>query len=214
MQEKEFKKLLVDTIRYGNNPNKDQMIELLKIIQIRFEKTGTFTGHLWNHYQEYLYLIIVPQKIEDLKRHLDEISKICYQIYEPNDEYELWNVSIKPGNLPVEEDISQDILFKDIQKQIVEEIKSAKYMILIAVAWFTDPVLYNELIKKKSDGLNIQIVIDNNDTNNNAQFRLEDSFETYKVSIFSLYKNLISFEYAPVRSDDSFSPTQILLLSG
>lgn len=195
MQEKEFKKLLVDTIRYGNNPNKDQMLELLKITQIRFEKTGAFTRHLWNHYQEYLYLIIVPQKIEELKKYLDDISKICYEIYEPNDEYELWDVSIKPGNLPLEEEISQDILFEDIQKQIVEEIKCAKYMIWIAVAWFTDPVLYNELIKKKSEGLNIQIVIDNNDTNNNAQFRLEDSFETYKVSIFSLYKNIMHHKF-------------------
>lgn len=68
MQEKEFKKLLVDTIRYGNNPNKDIILELLKITQIRFEKTGAFTRHLWNHYQEYLYLIIVPQKIEELKK--------------------------------------------------------------------------------------------------------------------------------------------------
>ena len=77
-------------------------------------------------------------------------------------------MEIKPGALPNDEEISQEILFEDIQHQIIDEIKAAKYLIWIAMAWFTDPAIFNELKKKKRQGLNIQIVIDDNDKNRNA----------------------------------------------
>jgi phosphatidylserine/phosphatidylglycerophosphate/cardiolipin synthase-like enzyme len=195
MNEKEFRKLLIDTVRYGNQADKDKILELLKITELRFEKTGQFTRHLWNHYQEFLSLHIIPQKMGELQKYLDYITKTCYDIYEPNGEFELWDVSIKPGKMPTDEDISQDIHFEHIQRQIIEEIRNAKYIIWVAVAWFTDPVLYKELVKKKSEGVNVQIVIDDNDTNSKAPFRLENDFETYKVSIQSLYKNIMHHKF-------------------
>ncbi|MGF7142362.1 hypothetical protein HNQ56_000780 [Anaerotaenia torta] len=195
MNEKEFKKLLLDTVRYGDHPDKEIILELLKITEVRFEKTGEFTRNLWNHYKEFLSLHIIPQKISELKKYLDYIIKICYDIYEPNDEYELWDVSIKPGKMRVDEDVSQDIHFEHIQRQIIEEIRNAKYLIWIAVAWFTDPVLYKELLKKKVQGINVQIVIDDNDINCKVPFRLEDEFDTYRVSIQSLYKNIMHHKF-------------------
>ena len=44
---------------------------------------------------------------------------------------------------------------------------------------------------KKRQGLNIQIVIDDNDKNRNAAFNLDEHFEVYWVSIESLYKNIM-----------------------
>lgn len=195
MQERDFKKLLLETIKFNDYEDKEHLIELLKLVNLRFETSGEFTRHLWNHYKEYLYLYIIPQRMPELLKYKDQIEKICYDIYQPNDEYELWDIFIKPGNMPLEEEVSQEILFENIQSQIIDEIRGAKFLIWVAVAWFTDPLLYNELVKKKKQGLNIQIVIDDNDRNRNVPFKLEDEFETYRVSIKSLYKNTMHHKF-------------------
>lgn len=145
MTEIEYRKLLIDSVRAGDYPEKDGLLELLNICSLRFEKTNVFTRNLWNHFQEYIHICIVPEKMIELKKHADYLKKMIYEIYPPNDDYELWGVEIKPGAMPDTEDISQEILFENIRNQIIEEIRAAKYMIWISVAWFTDPVLYQEL---------------------------------------------------------------------
>ena len=189
MTESSFKKLLIDYIRTGNHPDKDGIIALLKVSTIRFEKTGQFTKQLWNHYWEYVYICIAPEKMLELKQYKSYLNDMCEQIYPPNDEYELGGIDVKPGELSDSEEVSQEILFEDIQRQIIEEIRIAKYLIWVAMAWFTDPVIFSELKKKKLEGVNIQIVLDDNEKNRHASFSVEDSFETYWVSIRSLYKN-------------------------
>ncbi|MFA6815670.1 MAG: phospholipase D-like domain-containing protein [Lentisphaeria bacterium] len=59
------------------------------------------------------------------------------------------------------------------------------------MAWFTDPVLYGELVKQKRNGLTIEIVADDNPRNREAEFNLEDEFPTHWVIIQSLYKNIM-----------------------
>ena len=168
MTEIEYRKLLIDSVRAGDYPEKDGLLELLNICSLRFEKTNVFTRNLWNHFQEYIHICIVPEKMIELKKHADYLKKMIYEIYPPNDDYELWGVEIKPGAMPDTEDISQEILFENIRNQIIEEIRAAKYMIWISVAWFTDPVLYQELLKKKQQGLVIEIALDDCDRNHNA----------------------------------------------
>lgn len=82
-------------------------------------------------------------------------------------------------------------MFENIQRQIIEEIRAAKYVIWIAMAWFTDPMLYQELLNKKKKGLTIEIVLDDNTKNRNADFNLEYDFCIHWVTIESLYKNIM-----------------------
>ena len=152
MQEKDFKKLLIDTVKIGDHPDKEKIINLLRLVTIHYEQTGEFTYHLWNHYKEYIYLCIISDKLIELKSYSDYLSGICYEVYPPNDDYELFGIEIKPGALPNDEEISQEILFEDIQYQIIEEIKAAKYIIWVAMAWFTDPDIFKELVKKNGKG--------------------------------------------------------------
>ena len=77
---------------------------------------------------------------------------MCTEIYPVNEEYESCGVFIKLGTLIEYEDVSQEILFDNLHKQIVEEIWRAKYVIWIAIAWFTDPSLFAEIVKKKKWG--------------------------------------------------------------
>ena len=65
----------------------------------------------------------------------------------------LADVFFKQGIL-FDYEVSQEVLFENIQRQIIDEIRAAKYVIWIAMAWFTDPVLYQELLKKKKRSYN------------------------------------------------------------
>jgi phosphatidylserine/phosphatidylglycerophosphate/cardiolipin synthase-like enzyme len=192
LTEQKYKKLLIEMASIGEYEKKEEVIYLLKICNITFEKTGAFAySGIWNQCKEYIYLSITPDKLVQLKTHSKYIKELCNEIYPVSDEYMLADVFFKPGPLADYEDISQEVLFENIQRQIIGEIRTAKYVIWIAMAWFTDPVLYQELLKKKKEGLTIEIVLDDNTKNRNAEFSLDNDFCTHWVTIESLYKNIM-----------------------
>lgn len=193
MNEKQFKDLMIATVKVSEHEEKDKIINLLKLVTISYQKEFAFTYHLPDHRQEYIIISIIPEKIMELKKYEDFLDKICAAIYPINNYYEYWGMVIKSGLLPMDnEEVSQEIHFEHIQAEIIEEIRDAKYVIWIAMAWFTNPVIHAELLKKKHQGLDIVIIIDDNDRNrNDAAFVLEDHFETYRIEIRSLYKNIM-----------------------
>lgn len=193
MNEKQFKDVMIATVKVSEHEEKDRIINLLKLVTISYQKEFAFTYHLPDHRQEYIILSIIPEKMMELKKYEDYLNEVCDAIYPINDYYEYWGLVIKPGILPMDtEEVSQEIHFEHIQAEIIEEIRDAKYVIWIAMAWFTNPIIYAELLKKKRQGLDIVIIIDDNDRNrNDAPFVLEDNFETYRIEIRSLYKNIM-----------------------
>lgn len=66
------------------------------------------------------------------------------------------------------------------------------------MAWFTNKELFDELVKKKNQGVNIQVVLDDNERNSQAPFKLEDEFETYRVTIQSYYKNIMHDKFCVI----------------
>lgn len=75
-----------------------------------------------------------------------------------------------------------DSHFQDIQNYIINEIDTARYIIMIAVAWFTDIKIYRSLVRAKERGVNIQIITLNDPSNKDQNGRLRlplDTFETY-----------------------------------
>lgn len=82
-----------------------------------------------------------------------------------------------------EEDTDSGVVhFEEIRSQILSELEKAEFTVWIAVAWFTDPVLFNHLLCKKAEGLNIQIII--NDDNTNKLSGLDyKQFETYMLPL-------------------------------
>lgn len=191
MTEIEYRKLMIDTIRADDYEDKEPLLELLKFSTLRFEKTNVFTRNLWNHFQEYIHICIIPEKMVALKKHIKYLEQVIYEIYPPNDEYELWGVEVKPGALAEIEEISQEILFEDIRNQIIREIRDAKYIIWIAVAWFTDPVLYEELLKKKQQGLIIEVALDECERNHSAEFDLSKEFPVNWITVQSYFQNIM-----------------------
>ncbi len=55
--------------------------------------------------------------------------------------------------------------FQNIRQQLLEEISGAKSQIVVAVAWFTDKKLFSMLITKCKEGLDVQLMIADDDIN-------------------------------------------------
>jgi len=116
-------------------------------------------------------------------------SRIAY--LEPNDIYEL-GLHMK-GKYPNSKlDDLLDILaendgigliseFENIQKVLKQEIDDAKFTIWIAVAWFTDNMLLNRLYLKSKEGLNIQIILNDDEINSKLKDKLNKFFDVHWV---------------------------------
>ncbi len=96
------------------------------------------------------------------KSSVDAISQILL-----HDGYKLLETE---GVFKVEGDAAPDevkaqVHFEEIQGRILEQINSAKYLIWVAVAWFTDRVIMKALYDKQKQGVNVQIVIFEDDIN-------------------------------------------------
>ena len=77
---------------------KEEVISLLKICSVTFEKTGAFAySGIWNQCKEYIYLSIIPDKLVQLKLHSEYIKSICEEIYPVSDEYMLAAESFADG---------------------------------------------------------------------------------------------------------------------
>ena len=188
MTEADFKKTLIAYIERSEYPTKKTVLDMLRPAGIIFDKTEEFTCHKWNFYKEFIYIVVPPSVVLDLKEHEVFLSKVCEDVYMADGDYEYSGILIKTGSVETE-DISQEILFNDIQKQIIAEIRAAKYIIWVAMAWFTDSILYDELLKKKAEGLSVEIILDDNARNRNTGFNLATAFPIHWVTIQSLYPN-------------------------
>ncbi len=59
--------------------------------------------------------------------------------------------------------------FEDIEAEIIKEINSAKLLIWIAVAWFTNRNIAEAIYNKFKEGLNIRIIVLNDEINNKGK---------------------------------------------
>lgn len=84
------------------------------------------------------------------------------------------------GGLGEHEATTGKAYFERIREQILNELEKAEFTIWVAVAWFTDPVLFECLLVKKNQGLNIQVIINEDEINNNSGLDYSQ-FEAYKL---------------------------------
>lgn len=81
--------------------------------------------------------------------------------------------------------------FENIQDVLKKEINDAKFLIWIAVAWFTDKELANLLYLKSKKGLNIQIILNDDIINSGIKEKLNNYFETHLVPNNERFKKLM-----------------------
>lgn len=90
---------------------------------------------------------------------------------------------------------TSEIYFEEIQTQIKDELLKAKYLIWIAVAWFTDKNLYNTLVQKVKEGVNVQLIIIDDEINRNSTIEFEKDFFVYRVPKRGRFENLMHHKF-------------------
>ncbi|HBJ1646225.1 phospholipase D-like domain-containing protein [Clostridium botulinum] len=92
------------------------------------------------------------------------------------------------------EEISIRFFDENIEQVIIRNIHETQKEIFIAVAWFTSKTIMDELNNLKRRGINIKVIINNNESNKN--------FNTYKLmNVCSELKKVIM----PKRKNTSYS---------
>lgn len=69
--------------------------------------------------------------------------------------------------------------FENIKEFICNELEKARFLIWIAVAWFTDRDMANLLYKKAKQGVNIQIILNDDNINSTLKEKLNEHFEVH-----------------------------------
>ncbi|MBE9216950.1 hypothetical protein IQ247_30590 [Plectonema cf. radiosum LEGE 06105] len=83
-----------------------------------------------------------------------------------------------------------EVYFEKIEQEIIEAIDNAEFTIWVAVYLFTNQKLFNHLVAKKNQGVNVQLIISDNEINQHSGLYYEQQFETYRFSKFGQWKNI------------------------
>lgn len=184
MNEQQFLKTMIETVKHEEYRNKSELLGILRNSIITYQKTSQFTRQN-NQRWEYVDLRVPVPMLKVAKNFKSEFEKLASVVYIATPEYDFKGLNIKPKpiDIGVKEDIEHDVVFDEIQDKIVQGIRNAKYTIWIAVAWFTDGKIFQELILRKEAGVNIRIVTSNEETNRYLLKDLENNFEVTKVKL-------------------------------
>ena len=65
--------------------------------------------------------------------------------------------------------------FDEIEDKVIQGIRDAKFIIWVAVAWFSNESIYKELLIKKNQGLNVRIILSKEESNRGMITRLKEN---------------------------------------
>ena len=134
-----------------------------------------------NHFAE-----IPDLNIEDAVQYINNIiNEEGFALAFINGEYK---VTGDVANAP--EKVANAVHFKQIQSQILSELDKARFVIYVAVAWFTDPVLFEKLLEKRDQGVIVQILIIDDEINAGAGLPFKGNFFFRRIPPTGYFKNI------------------------
>ncbi|NMI05047.1 DUF1669 domain-containing protein [Paenibacillus sp. SZ31] len=188
MDEKQFLKTMFETVKYDDYKNKDELLGILRNSMITYLKTSDFTRKSYQ-YKEYVDLRVPVPLLKVARTYKSQLETIAALVYIETAEYDFYGLNIKPKPVDLEEDetTEHDVFFDEIKETIIQGIRNAKYSIWIAVAWFTDNEIFEELLLRKNAGVNIRIITSDEATNKHIMHELESNFEVKKIPLKGKY---------------------------
>lgn len=100
------------------------------------------------------------------------------------------------------EDLPDDVEvtphFEDIRAQIIEQIKAAKYLIWVCVAWITDMTILRELLKRQREGLSIRIITMDDKVNKGTIEKCSKYLNIKSVLPKGIYENLMHNKFCVI----------------
>lgn len=88
------------------------------------------------------------------------------------------------------EKVANIVHFEKIQSQILSELDKARFIIYVAVAWFTDPVLFEKLIERRDQGVTIQILFIDDEINARAGLPFKGNFQFKAIPPKGYFANI------------------------
>jgi len=129
----------------GHRPSRKEYVQ---------SRLGVLSDH--NQLRELLNRVLL--EMDDKQAKLPEINSLLipekYTVAELNGAY-LIQGGIIDRSLPV----VNEAHFQDIQNRILSALDAARVSIKIVMAWFTNDVLFQKLVEKSSQGIDVQLAI-------------------------------------------------------
>lgn len=202
MNEEAFRKTVIETLRYDNKW-KEAKATLMPIItrsEINSVPLFAFATRSYQHWENIELRVPVPL-INHANDNEDSINKLFRYVYQETPNYDLQDIHIKPKIIWAEEEdyVENDVVFNEIQDTLIQGIRDARYLIWISVAWFSNEVFFNELLQKKQSGLNIRVIVSDEESNQNLFPKLEKEFDCIKIPHFGNWgRNLMHHKFCIV----------------
>lgn len=178
MNKSAFLKTAIEVLKYDatfkKTAKRDNLIKILSRSSVNFLPQWGFVGAGVSNQRWEIVEIRCPVPLLNEAHELkSDIDKLISYVYEESTEYAFKKVEIRPLVIDTPpEVVEHDAVFDELQDTVIQGIRGAKYMIWVAVAWFSNETIYNELIAKKNKGVNIRVLVSNEPSNNDTVKKL------------------------------------------
>lgn len=178
-------KVLEKDSKYNCDENKDKMLVILRNSNVKLIETNIWyrgynkpSGLCY----ENIELRVPVHLISNARVIQNDIEGLLRYVYEDSLSYTDGSFEIRPMRIDLDGDLVSvhNVHFEEIKESIIQAIRSAKYSIWVAVAWFTDEGIFEELLRKKQKGISVRIITSDEDSNKSLIAKLEKNFDTKK----------------------------------
>ena len=160
MGAEEFKDTVLETLRYDKKyaAYKEQLLPIVSRSTFNFIPQYEFTRMPNQRWMTLEFRTPVP--LINAANELEEtLGDLFSYVYQEDEYYALGDINIRPLlRAGTEPPVENDVAFQDIQDTIIQGIRDAKILIWVAVAWFSNHILFEELLKKQKEGVSIRII--------------------------------------------------------
>jgi len=171
------KDYLKTLLEYLEHKGQTEIIDLLKKSDMSFSTTSTFTEKIWNTYWCSIIFSIPSSELPNVtKKTLVLLEKFCSDVLPTNSGFLIKEINFVPQISSKEKEPELEVLFEEQKDKIIHEISKAKFTIWIAVAWFTLDEIYDLLIQKQKEGVDIKIIVSKDEIN-------KPKFEKYSAEL-------------------------------
>lgn len=186
MNEIAFLETMINTLKFDSKfkDKKEKLLPILRRCEINPIPQWAYVQHSGRSGQRYENVEIrVPVPLlDDANRDFDDLYVLVEYVYEDSEEYGLGGVSIRPLIRTAESmQIEHDVVFSEIQETVIQGIRDAKYLIWVAIAWFSSEPIFQELINKKEEGVDVRIIISDEESNHKLLAQLKENFDVVVI---------------------------------
>lgn len=187
MNKSAFVKTMIEVLKYDSSYKKlegrDQLIRLLSRAKANFLPQYGFVGAgISDQRWEIVELRFPVPLLDEANERRKELNELADFVYEESEEHALQRIDICPLVIEAPEEYKEyDVIFNEYRDTVIQGIRDAKFIIWVAVAWFSDTAIYQELLVKKDKGLNIRIILSKEESNNSTVSMLKRDGFDYKV---------------------------------